>query len=299
MRALLVCCVLAAVASVAAAYEAGDIVVPIRQVELKANGSVVGAAAAGAGLQVMKTNGDRLWVSSGNPGWIDAQDVVPLAQGVDYFTKAIAADSDNIELYAARASVWTARKEYARAIQDYDLAIKQAPSEAWLYGNRGIAHSDAKNYPRAIADFSEAIRLQPDAASFSSRGFAYLLSADYGKAIADFEQASKLDASLMLPIVNLAYIRACCPEARYRDGTQAVFLARRACRADKYLDPENLHVLACAYAEKGDFAKAIRWQQQAIELNPPQKTVAREIYEKALGLFKQNQGFHELGTLEN
>jgi tetratricopeptide (TPR) repeat protein len=280
------------------AVEVGDIVVPMESVELKVNNQVVAPAPAGYALQVFKVKDERLWVSNGRPGWIDAEDVMPLADAADYFSKAIAADATDAELYCARANVWTAKKEYAKAIQDYNSALKLTPGEAWLFSARALCHQEKGDLKRSIEDHSEAIRLQPDSAGFNNRGFSYMLLGEFGKSVDDLETAIKLEPTNMFPVANLGYIRACCPEAQYRDGVKAVALMRKACDADNHLDPENLHILACAYAERGDFARAVRWERKALELNPANKTNAQTTYAKALELFKQTKPFHEISTLE-
>jgi tetratricopeptide (TPR) repeat protein len=287
---------LALTSSSLSAYEVGEIVVPTQNIEVKADGLVVFDAAAGAGLQVLKVEGDRLWVWGS--GWIDAQDVVSLGSGVEYFTDEIARRPKSPDLYAARGNVWIAKREFDKAIQDFDQALKIAPFEAAWYCGRANAHSEKHDTKLAISDYTAAIKLQPDKYCYNSRGFCYLLASDYGNAVADLEKAIELDRDYLLPTANLAYIRACCPDAHYRDGNKAVSLATKACDGDKYLDPENLHVLACANAEKGDFTAAIRWEKKAIELNPADKANALKAYSKALQSFEKSEPFHEMSSLE-
>lgn len=60
-----------------------------------------------------------------------------------------------------------------------------------------------------------------------------------------------------------AGIWATCPDANFRNGKKAVASATKALD----LDPKNaivMNVLASAYAETGDFAEAVRWQEQAL-----------------------------------
>jgi len=63
-------------------------------------------------------------------------------------------------------------------------------------------------------------------------------------------------------------------EPTLRDGKAAVALATRACEATGFKDQKYLETLAASYAESGDFAQAIKWQQQAIAVASDQ-TVAK------------------------
>ncbi len=63
-----------------------------------------------------------------------------------------------------------------------------------------------------------------------------------------------------------AWIRSSWSEARYRDGKRAVESATRACELTKWKDLYGLQLLAAAYAEAGDFAQAVRWQEKVVEL---------------------------------
>ncbi len=69
--------------------------------------------------------------------------------------------SDLAGAFFARGLSWAEKKEYDRAIADYNEAIRLNPQDAGFFNSRGDAWLDKKDYDRAIADFSEAIRLIP------------------------------------------------------------------------------------------------------------------------------------------
>jgi tetratricopeptide (TPR) repeat protein len=120
---------------------------------------------------------------------------------------------------------------------------------------------DKLNYDKAIADCTEAIRLDLQSAkAYRSRGFAWRENGEYEKAIVDFNKATGLDPENADRYIVLAWLLATCPDARYRDGDRASQLAEKACELADHVDAKCLCVLAAAYAEKGDFDDAVKWQ---------------------------------------
>ena len=78
------------------------------------------------------------------------------------------------------------------------------------------------------------------------------------------EQARRYPA-LVSAHHHRAWILATCPDASLRDGNAAVAAATRACALTNWQHPELLATLAAAYAESGDFPRAIEWQERAIQ----------------------------------
>jgi tetratricopeptide (TPR) repeat protein len=64
---------------------------------------------------------------------------------------------------------------------------------------------------------------------------------------------------------NKAWILSTSPDASYRDGRRAVAAATRAAELTNWKNGLVLSTLAAAYAEAGDFASAVRWQEQALQ----------------------------------
>jgi Flp pilus assembly protein TadD len=94
---------------------------------------------------------------------------------------------------------------------------------------------------------------------------------------------------------NLAWILATSPEAMQRNGHEAVRLAEWACKATAYKSPPLLDTLAAAYAEVGQFDKAVSTTLKAIEIvhsNPKSPT---STLESRLELYRAGRPYHESG----
>ena len=91
---------------------------------------------------------------------------------------------------------------------------------------------------------------------------------------------------------EIAWLLATCPVSQIRNGPRAVILAEEAVGTNNRKNPEILDTLAAAYAEAGQFKKAVSTEQEAIALFPP-RTAPEAGFTFRLGRFKANSPYRE------
>jgi tetratricopeptide (TPR) repeat protein len=214
------------------------------------------------------------------------------------FAKAISEFSEVIRLeptlatnYFSRGLAWAHRGEADQAINDYSQAIQLDPTLSSAYLHRGTEWCNKGELNKAISDYTEAIQLDPTFGFVRTyRGTAWSKLGEFDKAISDFDEAVRFDPGFAEAYNGRAYFRATCPDARYRNGQQAVEDATKACELSNWNDQSCIRTLADSYAEAGDFDAAIKWVKEAIALD---FTGDWEEVSSRLALFETGKPFRE------
>ena len=112
-----------------------------------------------------------------------------------------------------------------------------------------------------------AVDLKPDYSEAHYQLAVVLLArGEIAGASRHFREAVRLKPDWVEPLNNLAWLLATQPDARYRDGQEAVQLATRAVTLTHTNDPGALDTLAGALAEAGRFSEALKTAQTAARL---------------------------------
>jgi lipoprotein NlpI len=96
--------------------------------------------------------------------------------------------------YTLRGAAYSRKRDYDRALQDLDSALKANPKYAVALANRGNVYTARGEFDRAIDDFTQAIALDPKLTrAYANRGNAYFGKQDDARAIADYDKALALE----------------------------------------------------------------------------------------------------------
>ena len=101
--------------------------------------------------------------------------------------------------------------------------------------------------------------------AFQNRAECHEAMNAWSKAITDYQRLIELVPGEGLAYRRIAWLKATCIAPDVRSGIDAVSFAIQAKQRSKRTDPDDLIVLAAAYAEAGDFVKAVDYQSQACE----------------------------------
>jgi TPR repeat protein len=162
-------------------------------------------------------------------------------------------------------------KDYAEAVKWFRKAADQNVAEAQC--NLGTCYFQgegvAKDYAEAVKWFRKAAD-QNVAEAQCNLGSCYLdgqgVEKDETQAIKWFRKAAEGGLVDVSAFNKLAWLLATSGNSEIRDGSNAVFFAEKAAAATNRKDPAVLDTLAVAYAEAGQFEKAISTQREAIAL---------------------------------
>jgi len=227
----------------------------------------------------------------GKQVWINKDDMVRLKDAVDHFTKMLDEDPNNDIWYAFRGWARHRTGKSEEALKDYAEAIRLSPEAPHWYSNRGLVHLEMKKIDEAISDFSTSIELVPEnEVAYRNRAMAHTRKKNFARAAEDYAAVVELNPDSPLGNNGLAWLLSTAPDEKVRNGKKAVEHAKKACELTEYKNGGYLDTLAAAYAEAGDFIKAVEWQEKAIKAGDmPIKDM--DAAKKRLELFKAKKPY--------
>jgi len=229
---------------------------------------------------------------------IQAEDLDAAKKDVD---TAFELAPNRIDTILLRSTIAAEQKRFGDAIGDLLLIIKNQPKDqpnVGLLMQLGLLYSMDDRPSQAIKVFGQVINLDSEYwQAYRMRADTLLAMKDYSKAIADFEKALELapknDAERSGILNNLSWTLSTSLTDDIRDGKRALELGLEACELTDFKKPHILSTLAAAYAETGQFDKAVEWSEKAVQLGRETKEPQLEQLEAELESYRKKEPWRE------
>lgn len=188
---------------------------------------------------------------------------------------AIELNKNLANAYILRAAIAIEQsRDFNRALEDTDAAIKLLPQMAGLYINRAFLRYNLDDYFGAMSDYDYAITLDPtDPTAYFNRGLLRSEVADNDKAIADFSTVLRIDPDDVRALYNRA------------------MLYRTTHNYDKAIDDINRVIDAFPQMSAPVFFRFEIYDEMG------NRSLAMRDYDKAMALAKKERADYDAGKL--
>ena len=128
-------------------------------------------------------------------------------KAIECYNKAIKLDKEFAYPWIGLGYIYTDQKNYDKAIECYNKAIELDNKDALPWNGLGDVHSDQKNYDKAIGCYNKSIELDnKDAYPWNKLGNILRIQGNYNKAIECYNKAIELNSEYALPWNGLGLV---------------------------------------------------------------------------------------------
>jgi protein O-mannosyl-transferase len=211
------------------------------------------------------------------------------------FRHALVVTSRNSVMENDLGKVFLLENRVDDALPHLQRAVEFGPKFPLSHYNLGQALLAQGQVAEALSQFEIQVALQPN---------DYVAQFNFGKVLLDhglaadaaphFEKCLQLAPHHLQTASSLAWIRATNPDPALRNGARAVQLALLASQISGGNDPKILGILAAAYAEAGEMAKATETAQRALTLaGAAQQTAVAGALRQQLEFYRAGKPFRD------
>src|SRR5213595_2251397 len=223
-----------------------------------------------------------------------------LAQGkvdeaIFHCERAVAMEPNDPDGQVSLGNALLEKKRIDEAIIHYQKAIAIWPDHFLARYSLGRAFVEKGELDTAIAHCRAALLIRPDDADCHTVLAAALdEKGETAEAIRHYEKALRIFPQSISALTNLAWLLATSPSESLRNGGRAVKIARQADQLSGGTNTVVLRTLAAAYAETGQFGKAIESARTAVQLARmhDDDSLTTEL-EQQIALYRLHMPYHE------
>ena len=213
------------------------------------------------------------------------------ADAIEYYEEYLTNDPNNHMVLLSTALCYKGLGNHVKTIELLEKVVRIEPWNAIAYDSLGLSYFALGRYYEAAGANNKSLAINPNNLStWGCLGECYEKLGAFDQAIKSYEKCLGLQPNSALALTKLAIVYGTCKDSKFRDGDKAVTLATKACELTKYGHYLCVSGLAAGYAERGDFERAIEYQERAIELAGDD---VKGDYEKRLAAYKANKPWRE------
>ncbi len=191
-------------------------------------------------------------------------------KAIFHYSKALKINPNYAQAHNNMGYILANQKHYEEAIDHYKEALRIKPNYTEAHNNLGTAFLFQGNEKEAVYHYYEALKNNPNyAGAYYNLGKISANHTNIERAIFFYKKALELNPEMTQALYNLSWILATHEDGRHRNGREALKTAKKLCRITQYQQPLALDTLAAAYAETGQFYKAVITEKKAIKLALP------------------------------
>ena len=184
---------------------------------------------------------------------------------VESYKKALELDPRNATIYIRYSATLADVGRYKEALPLADEAVELDPVSISSLHNLGWTNLLASNFQKSVDAFGKALELHPNWIwGYIKQAYAYIFLHEYDKALSNAEKAEKLFkdgwGSELLQ-VTLVFIYSKCNQKEKAEALMNRFL--KYASENTLEDPWDLSYI---YYLKGDYQKAIEWEEKSIDV---------------------------------
>jgi tetratricopeptide (TPR) repeat protein len=192
-------------------------------------------------------------------------------EAIFYCDKAVAMQPNDPDAQVALANALLQNKQTDDAIVHYQKAVTLRPDYFLAHYGLGHALLEKGELDGAADHCRAALSIRPnDPDCHTILGLALDQKGQSAEAIEHYEKALEISPQSVSALNNLAWLLATVSNASLRNGVRAIQFAQQADQLSGGNNALVLRTLAAAYAEAGQFGKAIESAQAAMQLGRSQ-----------------------------
>ena len=216
-------------------------------------------------------------------------------EAIAHYRAALRLDPKNASAHFNLGYTLARAGRLTEAEAEYLEALRLNPNHVGAQNNLGNLLVRLGKPQAAILHFAAVLELDPKAAeAHYSLGRVLVGQGQPDAALPHLREAARLKPNWVPALHDLVWLLATCPRAEVRDPVQAVELGEKLCALTHNQQPTALAALAAAYAEAGEFTKAISTAEgaQSLAMAGRQPELTADLG-KQLELYRSGRPWHE------